>query len=190
MEFGKEEKVIKEQISLYGKEIFADGEDPFVFAEFLASQDFENAYKMLSDALKTKMSIEELKSFAIEDLLDTNPVPNNFQEDQIPYKKVAIEFANQLVQKEFEKAFDMLTDELNQENTIASLEKNMRDMTSYFENPDNIWVETQFVLDEGVIDDKYIYVPIEENGNSEAVTVEIFKENDKALIRSIEWGRP
>jgi len=48
----------------------------------------------------------------------------------------------------------------------------LENMTSYFENPENIWVGKQFTLEEGAISNMCIYVPIEENGNSEAVTVD------------------
>jgi hypothetical protein len=82
-----------------------------------------------------------------------------------------------LVQKEFTKAFNMLSQEQQQEYTVESLEKNMQDMTNYFENQNNIWIETQFVLDE--------------DGNSEAVMVEMIEENGKiAALNGVDRKAP
>jgi len=113
-----------------------------------------------------------------------------FQEDQMIYKKVAIEFTNFLVNKNYSNAYNMLTEALQKVTNIKLLEKEMIDMTDYFEDPNNLWVDTKFVEEEGAIDNKCIYVPIVGNGSSEAVTVEIYLENEKQCIGSIEWGRP
>ncbi len=190
MDFKDEKTVMSEMISQVGKLMLENEKDAFAFAKLLESKDFKNAYQMLSGSLKENFTEEDIERFVTEDPVDLNPAPSDFQDKQMPYKKIAIEFSNYLVQKEFTKAFNMLSQEQQQEYTVESLEKNMQDMTNYFENPNNIWVETQFVLDEGAIDDKCIYVPIEEDGNSEAVTVEMTEENGKILINSIEWGRP
>jgi len=190
MDFKDEKTVMSEMISQVGKAMLENEKDAFAFAKLLESKDFKNAYQMLSGSLKENFTEEDIESFITEDPVDLNPAPSDFQEKQMPYKKIAIEFANHLVKKEFENAFNMLTQDQQQKYTVATLEKNMQDMTDYFENPNNIWVETKFVLDEGAIDDKCIYVPIDENGNSEAVTLEMIEENGKVLISSIDWGRP
>jgi len=114
----------------------------------------------------------------------------DFKEDQMIYKKVAIKFVKFLVNKNYSDSYNMLTEALKKANNIKFLEKEMIDMTDYSEDPNNLWVETKFVEEEGEIDNKCIYVPIVGNGSSEAVTVEIYLENEKQCIGSIEWGRP
>jgi len=190
MGFREENEVFEEIILQMGKEMLAEGEDAFIFAKLLEVKDFKNAYTMLSESQKEKCTVEEFEKFSTEDPVDLNPAPKNFQEEQMPYKKVAIDFATFLVHKEYIKAFDMLTEEQKKEYSEESLQNEMMRMTDYFENSDKIWVETKFVEDEGAIDDKCIYVPIEEDGNSEAVCVDIVFENEKLLIGNIEWGRP
>ena len=190
MNLKNDNNIFSEMISQAGKEMLADGEDVFVFTKLLELKDFEGAYKMLSESKKSKLTIEEFKKFSTEEPIDLNPVPSNFQEEQMPYKKVAIDFATYLVQGNYTKAFDMLTEEQKKEYSKESLQNEMMRMTDYFENSSKIWVETKFVEEEGAIDDKCIYVPIEEDGNSEAVCVDIVFENGKLLIDNIEWGRP
>jgi len=181
---------LKDIIVQTAKAMLADDKEPWLFVELLELKDYENAYKMLSESNKSKYTLEEFEKFVTEDPIDENPTPDNFQEEQMPYKKVAIEFATFLVKREYEQAFNMLCKAQQEEYTVASLEKNMNDMTDYFENKRNIGVAIKFVEEEGAIDDKYIYVPIEEDGNCEAVTVEIYLENGRQCIGSIEWGRP
>ncbi len=190
MGFRKENEVFSEIILQIGKEMLTEGKDTFVFAELLRLKDFKNAYKMLSKSKKTNLTIEEFEKILTEEPTDLNPAPCNFQEEQMPYKEVAIAFATSLVQKEYTKAFDMLTEDLKKEYSEESLQNEMMKMTDYFENSNKIWVERKFVEEEGAIDDKCIYVPIVEDGNSEAVCVDIVFENEKLLICNIEWGRP
>ena len=181
---------LKEIIIQSTKAMLSDDKEPLLFVALLELKDYKNAYKMLSESNKSKYTLEEFKKFVTEDPINENPTPGNFQEEQMPYKKVAIQFATFLVRREYKHAFNMLCKSQQEEYTATSLEKNMNDMTDYFQNNRNIWVAIKFVEEEGAIDDKCIYVPIEEDGNSEAVTVEICLENGKQCIRSIEWGRP
>jgi len=113
-----------------------------------------------------------------------------FQEEQAPYKKVAIEFATYLVNREYKKAFNMLSLDQQKKYTAILLEKNMNEMTDYFEDNKNIWVETESMDEYGATSDKRIYVSIAEDCNLEAITVDICYEDEKACIGNIEWGRP
>ena len=190
MGFKEDNAVFEEIVVQTGKAMLADGQDPWKFAELLELKDYQNAYKMLSDSQKSKYSVDEFEKFSTEDPIDNNPKPSNFQEEQMPYKKVAIQFATFLVNKDYENARDMLTEELKKEYTNELLQKEMIDMTDYFEDPNNIWVDINYVEEGGALDDRWIYVPICEDGNPEAVTVEIHSENGKECIGGIEWRRP
>jgi hypothetical protein len=174
----------------YQKSLLKKGADINAFVQLLLISDYENAHKMLSVEHQDKITPDELQSFIMEDPVDENPKASNFQEEQKPYKEIAIKFANCLVNSEYQKAFDMLSVELQQEYTIESLSNNMGEMVSYFETPDTVWVDEEFVLQEGAIDEGCIYVPIVEEGNSEAVTLDIVYYNDEGKITELEWGRP
>lgn len=192
MKAKSENEIFEEIILQASKELLANKKDALLFGGLIKSEDFENSYELLSESLKSKLTVEKLEEVMTGDFYDSNPKLIPPQEYQMPYKKVAIEFASYLVDKEFVKAFNMLTKKQQEKYTPKLLERKMKNMTSYFDNPENIFVGKEFVLDEVTFyyDDSFIYVPIEEDGNSEAVYVELIKEDEVILIGNIEWGRP
>lgn len=190
MDLKEEPDFFPDVISQARKALLADEKETFAFAKLLGSNDFHHAYRMLSDSLKENFTEEELERYASENPARANPSHTQFQQEQMPYKTVAVAFAECLVRREFDKAFGMLTKAQQQEHTPASLEKNMKEMTDYFEDPEHLRVGIQFVLEEGAISDRCVYVPIEEHGNAEAVTLELVEEEGKMLVNNIDWGRP
>jgi len=183
-------KEIWNSIEEAGKSIVGEEKNILAFLTLLDNGNFEEAHKMLLPDLQKRWSIEELGRFSLEDPYNENPPKGNFQEEQMPYKKVAIKFATFLVNEEYDKARDMLSKALKIEYTEESLKENMINMTEYFDNPNEIWVNKIFVEEEGSTSECCVYVPIEGEGCSEAVFLEINLENGAELIDMIEWGRP
>jgi len=73
------------------------------------------------------------------------------------------------------------------------LRKKLADMVAYVD----VEPETALVIcgdDEWpgkeMLDVGWVYVAIDGDGYTEAVTVTITREEDKLVIRNIEWGRP
>ena len=183
-------KEIWNSIEKAGKSIIGEEKNILAFLTLLDNRNFQEAHKMLLPDIQKRWSIEELSNFSLEDSYNENPPKGNFQEEQMPYKKIAIKFATLLVNKEYIKVRDMLSDTLKSEYSEELLKENMISMTEYFDNPEEIWVNKIFVEEEGSTDEGFVYVPIEGEGCSEAVFLEINLENGAELIDMIEWGRP
>ncbi len=106
--------------------------------------------------------------------------------------ELALKFANLLVAKKYKEAHNLLSSSEKLEYSSENFKEEMERMIEYFFRPDKIFVAEDWVWNEPhySMDDNYIYVPIEEEGNSEAVYLKVDYENDKLVISDIEFGRP
>jgi hypothetical protein len=108
-----------------------------------------------------------------------------------PQGKVALQFAQNLVARNFAEARTMLTPELRSLHSAEALQKQFEGMISNWQGMPVTDVETINVLDEWpdrqVDDMGWAYVSIGGDRFNEAVAVVV---TDVGLIRSIEWGRP
>lgn len=107
--------------------------------------------------------------------------------------EVGLRFARALVAGEFEVAHRMLEPTLAATYSPEKLGATFREMVSYGgEPPTDVRVVT--VLDYWPAkqpgDVGWAYVAISGNTFSEAVTVTVTRQGERALIREIEWGRP
>jgi hypothetical protein len=116
----------------------------------------------------------------------TNHAPNH-----TPQGKVALQFAQALVARNFRDAQAMLTPELRSLHSIEDLQTQFEGMISNWQGMPVTDVETINVLDEWpgrqAGDMGWAYVSIGGDRFNEAVAVVV---TDAGLIRSIEWGRP
>ena len=173
--------------------LISENSDALEFEKLIKIKDYDKAYAMVAPSIKETLDINEFKQLISIDSLpidipDDNAV-KNFQESQKIYKDVALKFSNLLVNNNFKDAHKMLSKSLKKDYTSEQLEKELKNMTNYFQNS-ILTVATKFVEEEGAIDDQYIYVPIEESGNLEAISLFIKEENGVLYIDEIEWGRP
>jgi len=103
----------------------------------------------------------------------------------------ALQFANYLVDKKYDEAFSLLSVKMKEEFSAQDLEKEMLSMTNYFEDMNNIRVDEEFTREEGAnFLDNHIYIPIIEDGNNEAIWIEINDKNESSVILNLEFGRP
>jgi len=106
------------------------------------------------------------------------------------YKYLALQFSEYLVQNKFQDAYNLLSLKIKEEYSPEKLEEQYKRMIEYFHS-DNISVYRDFVIAEG--DAGYpntIYVPIDGDGDQEAVYVDVDYEDESLCIKRIEWGRP
>lgn len=104
-------------------------------------------------------------------------------------KSAVLEFGNHLVSRNFEQAHSKLSKELAAALTPGNLEEEYDNMISHFDTEDAGVVFQAF---EYVDTDSYgdwVYMPIEGDGELEAVNVAVLEEDGKLVINEIEWGR-
>jgi hypothetical protein len=108
-----------------------------------------------------------------------------------PQGKVALQFAQNLVARNFAEAQAILTPELRSLHSAEALQKQFEGMISNWQGMPVTAVETIEVLNEWpdrqADDMGWAYVSIGGDRFNEAVAVVV---TDAGLIRSIEWGRP
>jgi hypothetical protein len=108
-----------------------------------------------------------------------------------PQGKVALQFAQLLVARNFVEAQAMLTPELRSLHSADDLQQQFEGMISNWQGMPVTAVETINVLDEWpdqqADDMGWAYVSIGSDRFNEAVAVVV---TSAGLIRSIEWGRP
>jgi hypothetical protein len=108
-----------------------------------------------------------------------------------PQGKVALQFAQALVARNFVAAQAMLTSELRSRHSAEALQTQFEGMISNWQGMPVTDVETINVLDEWpdrqASDMGWAYVSIGGDRFNEAVAVVV---TNAGLIRSIEWGRP
>ena len=115
---------------------------------------------------------------------------NNLEKKELQID-FGLKFANYLVNKKYKEAFFHLSLNMKKNFSIARLENEMLSMIDYFYNPHNIWVCEEFVReDECAVDDNYIYIPINGDGESEAIYIEIDYVDNELVILDLEFGRP
>jgi hypothetical protein len=111
-----------------------------------------------------------------------------------PQGKVALQFAQALVARNFVEAQAMLTPELRSMHTAEDLQTHFEGMISNWQGMPVTDVETINVLDEWPdrrsADIGWAYVAIGGERFNEAVAVVVTDVAGVGLIRSIEWGRP
>jgi hypothetical protein len=110
--------------------------------------------------------------------------------------KVAIDFAQALVEGDYELANSFLAPDIRSVRTPEQLRQDYEGMISIYSNPGSARVvfDPQFTMTDwpGIRpgDVGWAYVSIVGDGFVEAVTVVIAEYEDELLIREIEWGRP
>jgi hypothetical protein len=114
---------------------------------------------------------------------------------EAPYAKLAVRFANALVDGDFPLAHAMLSAELRAELPLDRLREAYDAMIEYGDGPPTdvelIVTMTQWQWPEQQPTDLgWAYVAIAGNGYSEAVTVIVKVEDGEPAIRYLEWGRP
>src|SRR5687767_1232646 len=109
--------------------------------------------------------------------------------------KMALAFAQALVDRDFEAARMLLSGSLREEWSARRLEEKLTEMVAYGEGPPD---QAEVIN----IDDMrgwptrqdsdigWAYVAICGDGFNEAVSVIVSNEEYQAVIRNIEWGRP
>jgi hypothetical protein len=121
----------------------------------------------------------------------TKATPMSIAPNDTPQGKVALQFAQSLVARNFADAQAMLTPELRSLHSAAALQTQFEGMISNWQGMPVTEVETINVLDEWpdrqANDIGWAYVSIGGDRFNEAVAVVV---TDAGLIRSIEWGRP
>jgi hypothetical protein len=117
--------------------------------------------------------------------------PMSILPNDTPQGKVALQFAQLLVARNFVEAQAMLTPELRSLHAADDLQQHFEGMISNWQGMPVTDVETINVLDEWpdrqADDMGWAYVSIGGDQFNEAVAVVV---TAAGLIRSIEWGRP
>lgn len=116
-----------------------------------------------------------------------------------PFTRVALDFAQALVDADYDHAFSLLTPELQQRLTPAGLREQLYAMFIEYEpedQPREIHVDeeqpallTQWPAKQP--DDLgWLYVGITGENFVEGIAVTVTMRDGRELIRAIEWGRP
>ena len=180
-------KVMSEMILQAGEVMVKDKKDAFIFSKLIESKDFQSAYKMLSSPMKEKLSIEDFNKITNPEVVVTQ---QGYYEGPTIYKYIALQFAEHLVQNKYQDAYNLLSSKLKKEYSPEQLKEKCTKMVDYF-HTDNLTVYIDFVIAEGDAGyENNIYVPIEEEGNQEAISVDVDYEEKSLCIKSIDWGRP
>ncbi|HFU75171.1 MAG TPA: hypothetical protein ENK91_10235 [Bacteroidetes bacterium] len=179
--------IMSKMILKAGEAMIQDKKDALTFVKLIESKDFQNAYKMLSLPIKEQLSIEDFHKITNPEVVVTQ---QGYYEGPTIYKYIALQFAEHLVQKKYQDAYKLLSPELKKEYSPEKLKEKVTRMVNYF-HTNKLTVYIDFVIAEGDAGyENNIYVPIEEEGNQEAVCVDVDYENTSLCIKSIEWGRP
>jgi hypothetical protein len=107
--------------------------------------------------------------------------------------KVALQFAQALVEGNYDDAHTLLTASLRSTLPPNQLRGRFEDMIDYWDGDPVNYIEVDMIDDWPMREPSDLglaYVSIACDTNGEAVTVIISDMNDQVLIRSIEWGRP
>lgn len=114
---------------------------------------------------------------------------------QTPEGKLARNFAQLLLEARFAEAHALLSPEAQAQWPPATLEKTYKTMVGYFLNPPNRVMPTMTMQpwqwpDSRPNDVAWVYTAIVADGDNEAITAIVSKEDDTYVIRWLEWGRP
>jgi hypothetical protein len=114
------------------------------------------------------------------------------EDQETPYRQIALKFSTALLKGEFEEAYSFLGSTLREIWTPTLLQETYEGMIEYFEMPpDEIEV---ILIDTEVTDNQAgkasFYVSIHGESGAEAVIPMVVNENGKYSIQELEWGRP
>lgn len=109
------------------------------------------------------------------------------------HEELAVEFATTLITGYYEGSEKFLSKSLRKVWPALSLKAAYEEMVGYFESEPNFVDATEELTDwpsrvHG--DVGWVYVTISNDSCSEGVAVVVSEENEKLVIRDIEWGRP
>jgi hypothetical protein len=107
--------------------------------------------------------------------------------------QVAAEFARALASNHYDQAHSFLSASLGSMTPVAALRREYEAMTGYGGGPATdvrVIIVLDYWPDKLPGDIGWAYAAISGVGFSEAVTVIVARENGKAVIRQLEWGRP
>jgi hypothetical protein len=111
------------------------------------------------------------------------------------YRAVAQRFGDSVASSDYGSAFALLTKELQISTTPNSMKNAVSTMTSYASSPIlEAQVMDDFTLEEWpgkqAGDLAVVYVALNGDSFSEAVTLTLAQHGEEVLIRHLEWGRP
>jgi hypothetical protein len=111
------------------------------------------------------------------------------------YRAIAERFGDCLVKNDYTAACAFLTEELQLSTTPESIKNAVATITSYAAGPiQEVQVMDDFTLEDWpgkqAADLAVVYVALNGSTFSEAVTLTLAQQGEKALIRHLEWGRP
>jgi hypothetical protein len=114
--------------------------------------------------------------------------------ESVSCRDIALEFARSLATGRFESAHELLSQSLSASLTPKDLEREYQAMVAYTSTPGTA-IEVLSTMDDWptkeIEDIGWVYVSISDGESwGEAVTVVVSEENDRSVIRDIEWGRP
>jgi hypothetical protein len=146
---------------------------------------FRPVYRDLSDPITTESNRPWNAHIDRDDAMPT------------PFAQLGIDFAQALVDGDFDLAATCLAPQLRADLTPARLEAELRRMCEYGDGPptDICYMPCEDALDVNGPDKQpgdlgWAYVAIEGDGYSEAVIVTVALVDGAPLIRDVEWGRP
>lgn len=108
---------------------------------------------------------------------------------------VAAEFANAIVQQDYQGAWRLLTKEAQATHTPAAMKAAVEAMISYASGP----IRQAEVIEAAAVerwpgqrsaDLAVVYVALTGDSFSEAVELTISRQSEQRLIRDLAWGRP
>jgi hypothetical protein len=111
------------------------------------------------------------------------------------YRAVAQGFGDCIAKKDYDAAWAILSEELQLSSTPESIKNAVTTMTSYA----NGSIQEAQVMDDFTLEDwpgkqpgdlAVVYVALNGENYSEAVTLTLAEYGEKILIRHLEWGRP
>ncbi len=109
------------------------------------------------------------------------------------YQEIALAFGRQIVRKEWESARNLLCHDLRASISAKNLEEEVSNMIVY---ADEELSQAEVITDMEAWPDKkeddigWAYVALSGDSFSEAVAVIVKQEDNRLVIRSLEWGRP
>jgi hypothetical protein len=110
-------------------------------------------------------------------------------------RSIAQRFGDCIVSKDYSGASSLLTDELQSSLTPEAIKNTITSMTAYAQGV----IQEAEVMDAFTLEDwpgkqpadrAVIYVALNGDSFSEAVTLTLAQYGDEVLIRHLEWGRP
>lgn len=111
------------------------------------------------------------------------------------YRSVAQHFGDCIASNDYATACTLLTKDAQSTNTPEVVENAVTTMTAYAPGP----IQSAQVMDDSTLEDwpdkqpgdlAVVYVALNGESFSEAVTLTLAQDGDDILIRDLQWGRP